>query len=208
MNRDAAIKVLSRTCDVLDSMGLPYWIDSGTVLSAYRDKDVNVYDHDIDIRTPMHAWKTEEVGELIKQLWLIGYSTFKDSGDARMQILAYHKDDVLLDFKFVYFDDTDAWYFCFGDNEEAVLHMFERRFFDNLETINIHGRDYPCPSPVLEYIEAHYGPDWREFKVRASEADWTDLKWDYMKDTPALCTLDEFERRKGQKVWVSVMRRE
>ena len=208
MIREDALYVLSRTCDVLESLGKKYWIDSGTVLSAYRDKDINVYDHDIDIRTPVDEWTVEDIGELYKQLWLIGYSYFRDTGDSRIQISAIHKAAIMLDFKFVYFDDTDAWYFCFGEPQQTVLHMFERRFFDTLGTIELYGREYPCPSPVEEYIEAHYGPDWREFKVRAEEADWTDMSWDYMKDPPAVTTEDEFLEKKGRRMWVLINRRE
>lgn len=207
MIREDAQYVLERTCDALESLGKKYWIDSGTVLSALRDKDINIYDHDIDIRTPVDDWKTEEIGEFVKQLWLLGYSQFKDSGDARMQILAIHTRDVLLDFKFVYFDDEDAWYWCYKEHQDPILHLFERRFFDQLETIDLFGRSYPCPSPVEEYVLAHYGPDWREFKVRASEADWTDRTWDYMKDPPAAMTLDEYREKKGRAIHVAVHKR-
>ncbi|MCK9599922.1 MAG: hypothetical protein M0R06_12835 [Sphaerochaeta sp.] len=206
MIRENAQKVLGIVCNILEAMEKPYWLDSGTVLSAYRDNDINIYDHDIDIRTPEQFWSSEDIGEFVKQLWLAGFSQLKDTGDARMQILAVHKDDVKLDFKFVYFDDSEAWYFCFGETG-TVIHAFKRTFFDQLETIGLFGRQYPCPSPVQEYIEAHYGPDWRKFKVRASEAEWTDLSWDYMKDPPAAHTFEDFKKRK-ETVNVRIDRRE
>lgn len=207
MIREDAQYVLERTCDVLESLGKKYWIDSGTVLSAYRDKDINLYDHDIDIRTPVDDWTTEEIGEFVKQLWLVGYSQFKDSGDVRMQILACHTRNILLDCKFVYFDADDAWYWCFQEGSDPVLHLFKRQFFDNLETIELFGRSYPCPGPVEEYLLAHYGPDWREFKVRAEQADWTDMAWDYMKDPPAVTTLEDYKALKGEAIHVAVHRR-
>lgn len=198
MNRDDANKALQMTCDVLDMFGHTYWIDSGTVLSAYRDKDINIYDHDIDIRTIREEWSEDEMPELIKALWSIGYSKIADTGVAWEQLLAFHIGDILLDFKFCHRDDKHIWYTCFGDSS-FVIHLYDRKFIDNLEKIELFGREYHCPGPVEEYIETHYGPDWRDFKVRASEAHWTDMIWDFMKDPPICYTPEQFMELKGRE---------
>ncbi len=199
MNRDAARVVLEMTCDILDSFGKTYWIDSGTVLSAYRDKDINIYDHDIDIRTIREEWSTGEVAELVKQLWLAGYVHINDTGDAWEQILGHHVEDVLLDFKFCHRDDKHVWYYCFTPSA-VITHLYDRKYIDNIETIDLLGRAYPCPGPVEEYIETHYGPEWRLFKVRAEDAGETDLTWDFAKDPPICYTQEEFMALKGKNV--------
>jgi len=209
MNKEAAAKVLSQTSDLLAEFGKTYWIDSGTLLSAFRDKDINEYDHDIDIRTIGTQWEVGEVAELIRRLWLMGYCHLIDTGEAQEQILAYHIDGVLLDFKFCHYDEESVWYYCFdGKPTITVAHLFDRRFFETLGSIDLLGREYPCPAPVEEYIEAHYGPEWRLFKVRASEADETDLTWDYMKDPPAMLTEKGFEALKGYEMPMMTYRRD
>ena len=47
---ETANEVLQLTADVLEELNIRYWIDSGTLLGAYRDKAIIPYDHDIDVR--------------------------------------------------------------------------------------------------------------------------------------------------------------
>jgi len=195
--------VLEATCDVLDSFNKLYWIDSGTMLSAHRDRDINIYDHDIDIRTLRSEWTTRDVADLVRSLWLMGYARIIDSGEAWEQILAYHIKGVLLDFKFCHQDEEHVWYHCFG-NGKVVAHLYDRKFIDNITGILLFDRIYPCPGPVEEYIEAHYGPDWREFKARAERAGDTDMTWDYMKDPPICYTPEEFQKLKGRELGYAV----
>lgn len=209
MDREVATRVLGRTCEVFESLDIRYWLDSGTLLGFYRDNDINVYDHDIDIRTVNEGWTVDRIGDLIKELWKMGYSIIKDTGTAREQILAYHMDEVLLDFKFCHIDSRDVWYYCFTDkpNEPPIIHLYPRAFMDNLGVIEFQGREYPCPNPIDEYILLHYGPDWRKFKVRAEDADKTDLTWDYKKDPPIAMTIDEFRERKGVDAPIALQER-
>jgi len=202
LDENAASEVLANTCSVIKSMGLTHWIDSGTLLSAYRDGGINVYDHDIDVRMLLDEVSEETETELIKRLWSIGYRSIANLQNRRAQILASHPrgTGVLLDLKFCEQDDKDVWYYCWKEPDPTPsIHIYPIKFFKNMGQIELMGNKYPCPTPVEEYIKYHYGDEWRLFKVRAEDAEETDLSWDYMKDPPCSMSLPEFITLKSSR---------
>ncbi len=196
---NACTKVLADTVNAIESLGLSYFIDSGTLLSAYRDKSINIYDHDIDVRIFRDEVDKETEAELVKRLWYKGFRLIVDNSEGK-QIGGGHPrgTGVNLDLKFCERDADDVWYYCWCEPDpNPMVHIYPRKFFDNMGTIDLFGRTYKCPSPIEEYIEYHYGKDWRDFKVRAEDAEETDMTWDYMKDPPCAISLPEFMALKG-----------
>lgn len=195
---NACSRALGWTADILDELGLTYFIDSGTLLSAYRDNTINIYDHDIDVRIFRAEVDQDKEDQLVKKLWEKGFRLIVSS-DPR-QIGAGHPmgTGVNLDLKFCEYDDKDVWYYCWKEPDPIpAVHLYPRRFFENMTTINLLGKEYSCPSPIEEYIVWHYGEDWREFKVRAEDAEETDMTWDYMKGPACSYDLTEFLALKG-----------
>ena len=151
------------------------------------------------------GWNLEDISELVKQLWKVGYSLVKSTGSAKAQILALHYDNVMLDFKFCYEDEQSVYYYCWGEaTKSPILHVYPKHFFE-LGMIELNGKEYPCPQPIEAYIIHHYGHEWRKFKARAKDAGKTDLTWDYMKDPPCMMTLEEFEQMKGHPPMVGTL---
>lgn len=190
---NAASQALSRVADICESMGLTYFVDSGTLLSAYRDKTINIYDHDIDVRIFRDEVDGEGEAELVKRLWQAGFRLIVASNER--QIGAGHPlgTGINLDLKFCERDNEHVWYYCWREPDPIpAIHLYPRSFFDNMGTIELLGRVYACPTPIGEYIEYHYGKDWREFKVRVEDADECDMSWDYMKGPPCSLSLTEF----------------
>ena len=44
-----AIPILQKGCEVLENLGLKYWLSAGTLLGIHRDKKLIDHDTDIDI---------------------------------------------------------------------------------------------------------------------------------------------------------------
>jgi len=198
-----AQKALEQTADYLEDFGIKYWIDSGTLLGAYRDKKLIPYDHDIDIRCLPGQVTDENVAEFVKGLWEIGYTIILQNAgkNIRAQFICINADDVILDLKFAYEDQNLLWVYCWatpGGEGTPRVHVYPHRFFQHLTAIKLLGRKYPAPSPILEYIEAHYGKDWREFKVSIEQADETDLSWDHMHSPPAAMSLEELAQKREE----------
>lgn len=195
MDVNAASQVLSKTADVLVDMGVSYWIDSGTLLSAYRDKSINQYDHDIDIRVFEDELTEEREPELVAKLWEIGYRVLLTLKPIRSQMGGGHPlgTGVQLDLKFCKRDAEHVWYYCWNEPDpRPIVHIYPIKFFNKLGKISLYGREYSCPWPIEEYLIHHYGSEWRGFKLRAEQAEETDMTWDYMKDPPCAMSLAEF----------------
>lgn len=195
---NATSAVLKAVTDGLDELGLTYFIDSGTLLSAYRDNSINVYDHDIDVRIFRDEVNPAKESELVKMLWDKGFRLMVMSDPRQLGASHPRGTGVMLDLKFCELDESDVWYYCWKEPDPIpAVHMYPRRFFENMTTIELLGNKYSCPAPIEEYIEWHYGKDWREFKVRLEDAEETDMTWDYMKDPPCSLSLTELLERKS-----------
>lgn len=195
-----AQEVLENTTDVLKVMAVPYWIDSGTLLGAYRDKNLILYDHDIDIRILPGGLPEAKMPILLTKLWDIGYRVLIQNYGKRAELICAHENKTLLDLKFAFRDDNWLWIYCWSKPygiEPPRVHCYPVKFFENLTEIELLGRKYPAPSPIEEYLGYHYG-NWREFKKRPEQADETDLQWDYMFNPPCAMSLEELaQARKG-----------
>jgi hypothetical protein len=193
LNLSDAIVTLNKVADILESLNIEYWIDSGTLLSAYRDKSFNIFDHDIDIRVKKSVLSDDKLAEFIKAIWQNGFRDIEGNKPYNAQVLFAGELGIVIDFKLCEENDKYVWYYCWREPDpKPILHVFPNKFYKELGKINLCGRDYPCPNPPLEYIEHHYGEDWRMFKVRIEEANETDVSWDYMKDPPCAMTQGQF----------------
>ncbi len=191
---------LKATAEVLEKHEALYYLDSGTLLGAYRDKAFIPYDHDIDIRVLPKQIPEERMPDLIKDLWSIGYQVILQNIGTRAELICLGKENLMLDLKFAFQDESLLWIYCWEQPHEAAeprVHAYPRKFFDKLGEIELGGRKYPAPHPIEEYLEYHYG-EWREFKKESSQADETDLSWDYMYHPLCAMSLEELaEKRKN-----------
>jgi len=206
LNREAANYALQKVSGTLEDIGIGYYIDSGTLLSAYRNSDINLYDHDIDIRILPKQVPKGATSWLVSRLWDAGCFYVAQNFGERAELiclLKYGNEAVMVDLKFAFRKNGYVWVHLWENNsaipgEEPRIHCYPERFFGKLETIELLGRKYPCPSPVEEYIVCHYGKDWRKFKVRESEAQMTDLKWSHMYSPPCAMSVDELRGLLGK----------
>src|SRR3990172_9052938 len=108
----AANQALRQTVDVIEFLGLTYFIDSGTLLSAYRDKTINVLDHDIDVRMFRDEVDADKEAELVKGLWRKGFRLIVSTTDHQLGAGHPQGTGVNLDLKFCERDKEHVWYYC------------------------------------------------------------------------------------------------
>jgi len=208
LDRKYANQTLQKTADTLEGMGAKYFIDSGTLLSAYRDKDINIYDHDVDVRILPNEVPQERTSELVKRLWDAGFYYIAQNMGDRAELICLmeiEKAITMLDLKFAFQDGKYVWVYVWGCNsaiarEDPRVHCYPSHFFQKLETIELLGREYPCPSPVEDYLVYHYGNNWREFKERADQEEMTDYKWSSLYSPPCSMGIHEFELLRAGKI--------
>ena len=195
-----ANKLLQATAELLEKWGALYYLDSGTLLGAYRDKDFIPFDHDIDVRVLPGQISMEKMPDFIKGLWSIGWRAILQNVGTRAELICLDNSDLMLDLKFAFQDENLLWVYCWEQPHEKYpprVHVYPRSFFDKLGEIELGGRKYPTPSPIEGYLEHHYG-EWEKFKKGSDAANMTDLKWDAMYHPPCAMSLEELaEKRNG-----------
>lgn len=179
-----------------------YYLDSGTLLGFVRDGVINQYDHDIDLRVLPGKLPEEIMPELVSELWRIGYRCINANVGKRAELICVDNRTLMkLDLKFAFSDENLLWVYCWEQPfsvDEPSIHTYPIRFFKKMGTIKFKGRLYPCPTPVEEYLEWHYGKEWRMFKVRPKDAEVTDLSWDYMKGSPCSMSPNELIQKREE----------
>jgi len=185
-------------------MGVRYWLDSGTLLGAVRNDAINILDHDVDIRCFKEDITDEMMPTLISELYKAGFATIECNRGDRKQLLGINHDaNCMLDLKFCEHDKEHLWYYVWDftpassiNGSEPTVHCFPMKFFEELENRQFLGQEYPVPSQQEEYLEFHYGPNWKEFKLNPEDVDMTDYKWDSQYDPPCAMSVEDFKKLK------------
>ena len=170
-------RLLSFFKQCLDEDGLEFWLTSGTLLGAYREK--KLLSHDIDIDVAMFAADKNKVKKvllskgfkLIHEFGVIG-------GEITEQSYEYlgNKMDI-------FFTPDDCENFVFNifyreiesdrDDDFRVIEM--RLPKSNLKQYDFLGGKYLIPEKTEAYLAANYGKNFMT----------PDKYWDYTKDIPS-----------------------
>ena len=163
-NHQKMKSMLMRTIDILNDIGLKYWLDAGTLLGIIRDGDLIPWDYDADI-----GILPETSHEIMKHRikFLPKYSIYRRKVNSiwlpentrvlkvktvleRIKQINFH-----LDLFCVYpLYDTYRWI-----DSDSLKHA-DKKYFDKLDTITWEGREIKIPNHVEEYLSFRYG-DWK-----------------------------------------------
>jgi hypothetical protein len=139
--------------ELLDDLGVNWWLSAGTLLGAYRDglsDEFLLRDTDIDIGVEGSG----KFDSIMLVFTRAGFSPFRhyDMGGKWAQ-LCFKKDDVLFD---IYFFNRDGESLI-NHNEHGYM-VKPCDLFD-YHTLMIGGYEYPVPE-CERYLEIRYGKDW------------------------------------------------
>nr|XP_022313704.1 fukutin-like isoform X1 [Crassostrea virginica] len=159
-----ARQLLVKGKEVLDSLGVRFWLSSGTCLGWFRQCDIITYSKDVDFG----IWIKDHKPEIIDSMEAAGlplkhvFGKVTDSYE-----LSFKAGEVKLDLFFFYEEGDTMWNggtdAVTGDKLKYVFPKFELCW-----TLFLDVR-VRVPCPTQPYIEANYGKKW---EVPVTSWDW------------------------------------
>jgi hypothetical protein len=160
----AATSVLLEAKQVLDELGVVFYLEEGTCLGAIREHGFIPHDDDVDIASVfgLHG-VTEDLVDRIA-------AGFRERGFITKVICQSHafyvpavKGSIRLDWHGRRVVDGSTFHYP-GVRIPA-------RLFENLKEIDFIGEKFLVPDPPEEFLQFKYGPDWRTPKPDAYVED-------------------------------------
>lgn len=147
--------ILNEGADILDKLGVKWWIEAGTLLGIYREGKLLDHDDpdlDVTVQEPADHEKLE------KAFLKAGFDFY--CLPSRHQ-LAMVKNEVIFDINFYEQQDNDLVMTIYG----AGKIVQDYSLFDKLGKIKFNGRVFPTPQPIETYLEKRYH-DWKTPKKK------------------------------------------
>lgn len=156
-----SIECLKLVTDEFDKNEIPYWLDWGTLLGAYRNSTIIGYDYDMDVG--IESTYANKVKFLFEKM--ISDGKFQKLPlakwfDDKIYQIQFNKnkqiDPMWLDIYFYKKKDNFIYSSFFSTNEtlkcRANLYQIQ-----NLETIQLGNYYFKCPNDVPKFLKIRYG---------------------------------------------------
>jgi len=183
---EKGVMLLSRVVDIIEDVGIEYWLEGGTCLGAVRDGHFIPWDHDLDLGIKFES--EEKIKLLIQQLnsffkietrgfngkhksqfgeyRLIKISAYKGIfKKVKEQILKNigYRNDFCLDL-FVFYKqplngDLNNMVYKYVVFNKVGYH--EKKYLDETQKIAFYNREYNIPNNVNSWLATKYGKDWK-----------------------------------------------
>jgi hypothetical protein len=166
INPDLAKQMLKEAKDIMDSLGVPFFLRQGTCLGAVRDQAFIPWDDDIDLGCVigLNGVTEDMIAPVFNAFRDQGYFVSEESND-RWIAAGMMKSSLRIDLTFFRIIDDNIFHFPFI--------WIPAQLFSSLKEIEFMGGNYLVPNPPEEYLRTKYGPDWVTPKV-AYEQDVLD----------------------------------
>lgn len=153
-----APEVLAAGADLLDGLGVHWWLSSGTALGVHRDGGLIPWDTDLDVEVLDGPGLLDTID-----------TAFRGGGFEPVRAMpyqrAYRSRRVVFDI-YAYRRAGDE---LVADTEHGRL-TTPSRLVEHPARVEFADRVYPMPNPVEEYLTVRYGPDWST--PRRSKRPW------------------------------------
>lgn len=157
-------KLLTIVKTVLDDLGIPFWLSSGTALGWFRQCDVIPYSGDVDIGIWIKDFRPEMIDHFyMNNLPLLHvFGKFEDSYE-----LSFRHGNIKLDVFFFYVETDHVW----NGGTQAKTGLKFKYIFPKFNLCWTEFLDLlvrvPCDTEI--YIEANYGSNW---SIPIDKWDW------------------------------------
>ena len=171
-------KILIKTKEVLDSLNIPFFLSSGTLLGYYRENKFLDHDYDVDIG----IYASDYTPEIKTKMNEAGFYNYRNLGEPETgyEMSFYLRNSPLNQIAkidiFLHYDELkDGINYLYWTSYEIpkLVKKIKYRvpYFTIVET-DFYGIKVNIPSDTLNYIENHYGMDWRTPKYLGKTYDY------------------------------------
>ena len=164
----AAAVVLREAKQILDDLGVVFFLRQGTCLGAIRDHGFIPWDDDLDLGSVigLHGFSEKSVDRVV--------AAFRKNGFfARVE----HQDQCIYVSMIKSAVRTD--WMCYPIIDDSIFHYpgtrIPVRLLTNLKEIEFIGEKFYVPNPPDEYLRLKYGEEWMIPKKTGFEKDVLDL---------------------------------
>lgn len=143
-------KGLMESKQIFEDLGIPYYLASGTLLGAYREKDFIPWDWDVQCQFK-HEDVKHKTDTIVSTFENRGFVLIKNNKDNNNWKLSFKKYGTKYEFT--------SWYLS-GRWRLRNIRRLPNEFFENPVEIEFYGQLFPAFSPIDKYLEFHYGDWW------------------------------------------------
>ncbi len=153
LNTELAKQMLKEAKEIMEPLGVPFFLRQGTCLGAVRDQAFIPWDDDIDLGCVigLNGLTEEMIDPVLAAFRDRGYFVNVESND-RWIAAGMMKSWVRIDLTFFRIIDDSIFHF--------PMIWMPARLFASLKEIEFIGGNYLVPNPPEEYLRTKYGPDW------------------------------------------------
>ena len=153
INPKLAKQMLKEAKEIMDPLGVPFFLRQGTCLGAVRDQAFIPWDDDIDLGgvIGLNGLTEDMIDPVFDAFREQGYFVNVESND-RWIAAGMMKSSLRIDLTFFRIIDDNIFHF--------PLIWMPARLFANLKEIEFMGGNYLVPNPPEEYLRTKYGPNW------------------------------------------------
>ena len=149
---------------IMDQLGVAFFLRQGTCLGAIRDGAIIPWDDDVDLGSLFgtHGVTEEMIQTVVSAFEERGFFTKIDRDDQQTTV-AMMKSSTRIDWA------------CYRVIDDSIVHYpglrIPARLFVQLKEIDFIGAKFLVPNPPQEYLHFKYGPDWATPKKAEFQKD-------------------------------------
>lgn len=190
MDKKIALENLKDIRDVLNELGIRYFLIDGTLLGLIRDNDFIRFDLDTDIGVRFEDFDLDKLLVLRNSLSVRGFENEHIFGDFQNNYeLSFTRFGVKTDL-FFYRPQGDKMVFHAFDGDNVITYWYEKRLIDELVEAKFNGVIFSVPKFAEEILVAKYGADW---KIEDRNWDWAYSPFNVLKQRPIVFTVGCFD---------------
>lgn len=182
IDKDDALKNLVEAREILEKLGIRYWLTDGTLLGFYRNGDFIDHDEDLDMGADIGSYNERMILDFTDSGWKI--ANVYGKRDCGLEI-SFKKRKIKLDIFFFYTENGKMWHGAWRKHKEnGILRRNLIKYsYDafGLKKAVFKGEDFQVPEDPERFVVTKYGKNWRtpvkqwDWEFGPSNAEKTDI---------------------------------